>query len=252
MSQPFCVLTTATLDGPFRYRDKDLSHAVSWIPGVLAQVEGQAVDLIVLPAGYFAIETYSEEALEALSKRILGLGITTPICTVVDATHKGISQQHLYPFYGVVLKEGKLLRHSVQQTSTSRKEGDRIRQNQVQEECRVVELRGISAGLLCCGEVFCQAVRTSLERLKPQVIINMTHKVFDRSGHPSRWWPHHLRKFSQRTSDWILFSGPTKDPQARDYCFFRGVPAPWTKRIPMPAGAGVVRAFSIPITGTQC
>lgn len=61
--------TTTAADQRPHYRTADVGRAVSWIPDAIAcmaAATGRQPDLIVLPAGYFAINTYSEAVLQEL------------------------------------------------------------------------------------------------------------------------------------------------------------------------------------------
>lgn len=249
MTDQVLIVTATTTHGPYHHRGTQIPQAVKWIAGTLNQIQeatGHKPSLLVLPAGYFSVDMYSVKALQDLAQNLFQTGVSVPVATVIDADKHGTARQDLYPYFGTILNGGTLVGQPVQQASANSLEGKKVSAADTQILQRVHPVSGISFGLLCCGEIFCPAVRDALQTAAPTVILNMLHKLFENNGRTKRWWPLRLQELSNVTKGWVLFSGPCKNPQIMAYNFFQGNAITTIHTLILPSGV-VLRSFVIPL-----
>lgn len=224
------------------FRARDAAAALPWVPDAIRAIEGelrQPVGVLVIPAGFFAVDSFSSSALQELSRAVFDAGVTPAVATLVDADHYGTSRKHLKQSYGVVMLRGAILGQPVQQTSWTGAEGRAVRPEDVQGETRIHEVGGISVGLLCCGEIFSPAVKATLISRRPAAVINLAHRSVESNEGVKSTWCKHLQGISSRIGGWALFAGASTDPEGAEYNYHRGERAEAVYRCCV-TGAGIV------------
>jgi len=123
------------------YRPEHASTALARVPEAVRSMEriiGQSVDLLALPAGYFAIDLYSPKAMQELAEAVFDAGVQVPVATLVDADDYGSSRRHFKALYGAVMLGRSILGRPVQETSWTGAEGRAVRREDAQEADRQV------------------------------------------------------------------------------------------------------------------
>jgi hypothetical protein len=205
----------------------------------------QRVELLALPAGYFALDCYSPNALKELSAAVFAAGATPAIATLVDASDVGAALKHLKPSFGVVMHGGSIVGSPVQKTSWTGVEGRAVRPEDAQGELRVHQVGRIKMGLLCCGEVFSPVVKDAIIQRGPSVVINASHRPIEVQDGIRDTWCRYLRSLSARISGWSLHAGPATDPEAAEYTYYNGKPATAEHRFRVAGGGTVLRCFRV-------
>jgi hypothetical protein len=230
------------------YRPECASTAVAWVPEAVRRIEslaGQAVGLLALLAGYFAMDSYSPNAMQELAEAVFDAGVKAAVATVVDADDYGPSRRHLKPSFGAVMLNRSILDRPVQQTSWTGAEGRAVRREDTQEEFRVHSVSGLRVGLLCCGEIFSPVVKGVLSNLAPTVVINMAHRSMGGNEGLQGTWLRYLRQVSDETGGWVLFTGASDDPHRADYNYCRGRQARAVHRARVAEADVTLRCFSV-------
>ncbi|MFI5455357.1 MAG: hypothetical protein ACHRXM_07875 [Isosphaerales bacterium] len=230
------------------YRPEHASTALAWVPAAVSSMEsvtGQSVDLLALPAGYFAIDSYSPSAMQELAEAVFDAGVKVTLATTVDAYDFGPSRRHLKLSYGVVMLGRSILGRPVQQTSWTGAEGRAVRREDAQEEFRVHSVGGLRVGLLCCGEIFSPVVKEVLSNLAPRVVINTAHRAMEDKGGLKGTWLRYLRQVSDEIDGWALFAGASYDPHGADYNYYSGGQASAVHQVRVPLVNVTLRCFSV-------
>jgi hypothetical protein len=152
--------------------------------GIANFVESNRADLCVMPAGYLTATNKTSAAVQAMADQLASVFSGVDLIAGVDAARTATTAKHRdsakadrprggWAFWGFASRQGRVTAVYQQRTVDPGEETD-------DPSPRVLEVDGVRAGLLICGEVYNPALAESLKHERPDLVVDIGHKSMGR------------------------------------------------------------------------